>query len=124
MRVSSIRAVYLGIVAPTPSFTYESQVSCGWVLCSEGLWQGCGRAGLRPCRSNPAPTRTRTRTGAIMSNEPVPPAGFTLIRNDKARRVYARSWAAGDGLSCAYAKGAPRDLPCGPPVAVVIYEDA
>jgi hypothetical protein len=49
---------------------------------------------------------------------------FTLVEETHFRRVFVRAWEPGDGIVCAFAKAAPRELPCSEPVAVVLSEAA
>lgn len=48
---------------------------------------------------------------------------FKLVQESSCARVFVRSWVPGDGLVCTFSKAAPRELPCGAPVAVVMTED-
>lgn len=48
---------------------------------------------------------------------------YTLLEESWRDRIFIRSWKPGDGLSCAFAKKAPRENPCGKPVAVAVTED-
>jgi hypothetical protein len=48
---------------------------------------------------------------------------YTLLEENSISRIYLRSWVPGDGLTCAFAKRAPRETPCGKPVAVAVTED-
>lgn len=48
---------------------------------------------------------------------------YTLLEENQNSRIFIRSWAPGDGLVCAFAKRAPRETPCGKPVAVAVTED-
>ncbi|MEU6279761.1 hypothetical protein [Streptomyces sp. NPDC047028] len=47
----------------------------------------------------------------------------TVLQETDRVRILIRSWQPGDGLICAHAKRAPREMPCGKPVAVTITED-
>lgn len=48
---------------------------------------------------------------------------YTLLEENRNSRISIRSWKPGDGLTCAFAKRAPRETPCGKPVAVAVTED-
>lgn len=50
-------------------------------------------------------------------------SNFTLADESLTTRTYIRAWEPGDGLTCHFAKRAPREQPCGQPVVVALVEE-
>ncbi|MCT9092931.1 hypothetical protein N4G70_29265 [Streptomyces sp. ASQP_92] len=47
---------------------------------------------------------------------------YTLLQETQSDRLFIRTWAPGDGVTCSFAR-MQRGTPCTPPVAVTITED-
>lgn len=50
-------------------------------------------------------------------------AEYTVVEETTGHRILIRAWQPGDGLICSFSKRAPRERPCGRPVAVTITQD-